>query len=159
MSELDFIYKRHSVRKFKEQAVPLEDIKEIIKAATYAPSGKNLQNWHFVVVRNKEKIEQMAALIEKKAYKIAESLKEDALKKRFLRSLDYTTLFKNAPVTILIYAGPYPITGEKILTTIRCSGRRNKSTTQTGSGHPKHRCGDRKSSCWPLLIWAMEPAG
>jgi nitroreductase len=118
MSELDFIYKRHSVRKFKEQAVPLEDIKEIIKAATYAPSGKNLQNWHFVVVRNKEKIEQMAALIEKKAYKIAESLKEDALKKRFLRSLDYTTLFKNAPVTILIYAGPYPITGEKILTTI-----------------------------------------
>ena len=118
MNKLDFIYKRHSVRKFKEQAVPLEDIKEIIKAATYAPSGKNLQNWHFVVVRNKEKIERMAALIEKKTYKIAESLKEEALKKRFLRSLDYTTLFKNAPVTILIYAGPYPITGEKILTTI-----------------------------------------
>jgi nitroreductase len=118
MNKLDFIYKRHSVRKFKEQPVPLEDIKEIIKAATYAPSGKNLQNWHFVVVRNKEKIERMAALIEKKAYKIAESLKEEALKKRFLKSLDYTTLFKNAPVTILIYAGPYPITGEKILTTI-----------------------------------------
>ena len=59
MSNLDFIYKRHSVRKFSNKKVPLEDIKEIIKAATYAPSGKNLQNWHFVVVNNKNKINDM----------------------------------------------------------------------------------------------------
>lgn len=118
MNKLDFIYKRHSVRKFKNQSVPLEDIKEIIKAAAYAPSGKNLQNWHFVIVRSKEKIEQMASLIEKKAYQMAAFLNEQELKKRFLKSLHYATLFKNAPVTILIYAGPYPITGEKVLKAI-----------------------------------------
>ena len=44
MEALDFIYKRHSVRKFKEGDVPNEDIRKIINAATYAPSGKNRQN-------------------------------------------------------------------------------------------------------------------
>lgn len=111
MNNLDFIYKRHSVRKFKNIDVPLNDIREIIKAATYAPSGKNLQNWHFVVVRNREKIDSMVNVIEKKAYEIVESVNDEELKKGFLRYLKYATVFKNAPVTILIFAGPYPTTG------------------------------------------------
>jgi len=85
-----------------------------------------MQNWHFVIVKNKEKIEQMAALIEKKAYKIAESLNDETLKKNFLRSLHYATLFKNAPITILIYAGPYSITGVNILKAIGASAEEIK---------------------------------
>jgi nitroreductase len=118
---LEFIYKRHSVRKFKDQPVPLEDIKKIIKAATYAPSGKNLQNWHFVVVNNQKIIQQMALIIEKKIRKTAEYIKEEAIKNRFLKSLDYSTIFKNAPVTILVFAGPYPTTGLEIFKAINAS--------------------------------------
>lgn len=120
-NNLDFIYNRHSVRKFKEEPVPIADIKEIIKAATFAPSGKNLQNWHFVIVTNKETIKQMALVIEKKIKKTAEDLKEEAIKNRFIKSLDYSTIFKNAPVTILVYAGPYPTTGLEVFKAIQAS--------------------------------------
>jgi nitroreductase len=63
---MEFIYKRHSVRKFTEEQIPDQTIKELIKAATYAPSGKNQQNWHFVVVTNKEKIAEIARIVERK---------------------------------------------------------------------------------------------
>jgi len=115
MNKLDFIYKRHSVRKFKDQDVPLGDINEIIKAATYAPSGKNLQNWHFIIIRNREKIQELAKVIENKASEIADSINNEDKKISFLKYLKYGTVFRNAPVTILIYAGPYPITGIDIL--------------------------------------------
>ena len=115
MNNIDFIYKRHSVRKFKNEDVPLDHIRDIIKAATYAPSGKNLQNWHFIIVKNKEKIDGMALTIENKAYEIVDSINDEELKKEFLKYLKYATVFKNAPVAILIFAGPYPTTGLEIL--------------------------------------------
>ena len=55
MDQLEFIYKRHSVRNFTDEPVKEADLQAIFKAATYAPSGKNRQNWHFVLVKNKEK--------------------------------------------------------------------------------------------------------
>ncbi len=115
MGNLDFIYKRHSVRKFKDTNVSNEDIKKIIKAATYAPSGKNKQNWHFVVVKNKQKIDEMASIIEKKAHEMVEGLCDEDQKNKFLKFLKYATIFKNAPVTILIFAGSYPTTGLDLL--------------------------------------------
>ena len=61
MTNLEFIYKRKSIRKFKDQEVPKEDLIEMLKAATYAPSAKHQQNWHFDVITNKEKIEEVAS--------------------------------------------------------------------------------------------------
>lgn len=121
MSNLEFIYKRHSVRKFTQDEVPLEDIKKIIKAATYAPSGKNRQNWHFVVVRNKEKIENMAKIIEEKNAAIATKMPDQEEAKKFTKLVKFATHFRNAPVVILIYAGPYPDTGLEELKSIGVS--------------------------------------
>ncbi len=115
MSNLDFIYKRHSVRKFKNDAVPMEDIKEIIKAATYAPSGKNKQNWHFVVIKSKEKIEGMANIIEKKNSELASYTQDKDMAQAFTKYVKYHTVFRNAPIVILLYAGPYPATGLDLL--------------------------------------------
>lgn len=115
MSNLDFIYKRHSVRKFKEEQVPVEDIKEMIKAATYAPSGKNVQNWHFVVVRDKEKIQEMARIIEKKHEEVAAYTKDEKKREKFMKFLRYFTVFKNAPSVVIVYAGEYPVTALDLL--------------------------------------------
>lgn len=59
----DAIYKRQSIRKYKEQDVPQEDLEKILDAARVAPSGKNSQNWHFVVVRDKELKQKIAQAI------------------------------------------------------------------------------------------------
>lgn len=115
MENLDFIYNRHSIRKFKDQDVPMEDIKELIRAATQAPSGKHLQNWHFVVIKSKEKIEGIARIIEKKNEELASYALDEEMKKNFTKYLRYQTIFRNAPVLILVFAGPYPATGLDIL--------------------------------------------
>ena len=49
---LDFIYKRRSIRKFKPNDVPDNLITELLKAAMAAPSGRNLQSWDFIVVKD-----------------------------------------------------------------------------------------------------------
>lgn len=121
MSNIDFIYKRHSVRKFKDQEIPMEDIKRIIEAATYAPSGKNSQNWHFVIIKNKQKALELSKIIEEKNAEIASFVEDEKIKHSLTKYLKYMTLFKNAPVTILVYASPYEPTGYRALKAIKAS--------------------------------------
>lgn len=42
--------RRRTVRDFSEERVPLEIIKQCLSVAGTAPSGANLQPWHFVVI-------------------------------------------------------------------------------------------------------------
>ena len=46
------VKRRRTVREFSERLVPEDVIKNAILAAGTAPSGANLQPWHFVVVSN-----------------------------------------------------------------------------------------------------------
>lgn len=50
----DTIAKRRTVREFSDERVPIEIIKNAVKAALVAPSGANKQPWHFCVVKNKK---------------------------------------------------------------------------------------------------------
>ena len=43
---------RRTVRQFSDRLVPREIIEQCVRAAATAPSGANLQPWHFVVVSN-----------------------------------------------------------------------------------------------------------
>ena len=57
---LDLLYKRRSIRKFKNLRVEKEKIDEIIEGTLLAPSGRNKKPWHFVVITNKEIIKKLA---------------------------------------------------------------------------------------------------
>ncbi len=46
----DQIRRRRTVREFSERPVPREIIENVLRAAGTAPSGANMQPWHFVVV-------------------------------------------------------------------------------------------------------------
>lgn len=63
--------RRRTVRTFSEREVPLEIIENCIKAAGTAPSGANMQPWHFVVVTDadiKKKIRFESENVEKDFY-------------------------------------------------------------------------------------------
>ena len=77
MSKLDFIYKRKSIRDYKDAVVPKEDILKMLDAATHAPSPKHQQNWHFVVVQDKEVINKMADAVSKSHEYIASLTKNE----------------------------------------------------------------------------------
>lgn len=115
MEQLAFIYKRHSVRKFKSQSVDGTHLREMVKAATYAPSGKNQQNWQFVAIMDKEKISHIATLVEEKNAKLAAYITDETKQKAFRGMAKYHSVFKGAPVLLLVYAGPYPTIADDLL--------------------------------------------
>ena len=54
MTVLDAIRKRYSCRAYQDKPIELEELDPIFEAARLAPSAKNLQDWRFVVVTDKE---------------------------------------------------------------------------------------------------------
>ena len=115
MNIIDGIYKRKSIRKFKNEPVQREDIVKCLEAAAEAPSPKHQQNWYFVVVEKKELIQQMAEIVEESHKRIGEYAQDEKDKQKFMRFMSYYTLFKEAPVVVLVYAKPYVMIEEKLL--------------------------------------------
>ncbi len=115
MSNLDFIYKRKSIRKFKDEKVPREDILEMLKAATYAPSPKNQQNWHFVVLQNSNVINKIVDIVTESHKYIASLAKTELESQKYMRFLKYYIAFKDAPVLVMVYCNEYEMIEEKIL--------------------------------------------
>lgn len=63
--------RRRTVRMFSDRPVPREVIEECLRAAGTAPSGANLQPWHFVVVTDpalKRRIREAAEAEEREFY-------------------------------------------------------------------------------------------
>lgn len=63
--------RRRSVREFSDRPVPRDLIETALKAANTAPSGANLQPWHFAVVsgpNTKRKIREAAEIEEREFY-------------------------------------------------------------------------------------------
>ena len=59
MDAFEAIRKRRSVRQFTGDAIPREDIEKIVDAGRLAPTGYNKQPWDFIVVTQREMIEQL----------------------------------------------------------------------------------------------------
>ena len=65
------IDRRRTVREFSDRPVPRDIIETALRAANTAPSGANLQPWHFAVVsgaETKRKIRQAAEVEEREFY-------------------------------------------------------------------------------------------
>ena len=106
MEYFDLIEKRYSVRKFTQEEVKKEDLEKMIKAAGIAPSGKNRQDWHFVIVRNKEIIKKMGETVKTRVQTVAERLpKEEA--DNFIKFNRFSSFFEDAPVVVCVYAKDY----------------------------------------------------
>ncbi|MHA1410485.1 MAG: nitroreductase family protein [Candidatus Odinarchaeia archaeon] len=54
MEFYEVIRKRKSIRKYKSDPVEDEKLLKILEAGRIAPSARNLQNWKFIIVKNKE---------------------------------------------------------------------------------------------------------
>jgi len=118
MNDMNMIFERRSVRKFKDEDVKDKDLTKMLEAAIEAPSAKNLQNWHFVILKNKDMIARLEQIVLEKNEELSQFL-DGEQKEKFVKFSKYATIFKNAPVTVLVYAGNYNPTG---LDLVRKSG-------------------------------------
>ena len=53
------ILERRSVRQFSDRAVEAQDLREVLKAAIWAPTGANAQPWAFVCVTDPEAVRRI----------------------------------------------------------------------------------------------------
>lgn len=75
---LEILKQRRSVRSFSDKKIEEEKLLEILKAAMFAPTAKNLRPWEFIVVT------------------------EEKTKFQFSLATRYSSFAKNAPVVIVI---------------------------------------------------------
>ncbi|MEA2067711.1 MAG: nitroreductase family protein [Verrucomicrobiota bacterium] len=61
MKFIELAEKRRSIRSYKPDSVPEELLNEVLQAGNLAPTAKNLQPFHFVVVRDSAKLDELAA--------------------------------------------------------------------------------------------------
>ena len=104
---MDVIKSRRSIRKFKPDAVPKADIEQMIEAATWAPSGSNQQNWHFIVIESGDLKHKMSDAMLNKVNVMAEKITSATAKKEFLSYSKYFGFFADAPAVIAVIKKPY----------------------------------------------------
>lgn len=101
----EVIHGRRSVRKFTNQEVSTNDIKEIIDCARYAPSDTNSQTWEFLVIMNREKIKEIEQMtwdaLHKLAAKAAENGEEKAGKLLTRSFGPYATAFGGTSINCM----------------------------------------------------------
>lgn len=90
---IETIKKRRSIRKIKEKEINDIFIKDILYAATLAPSAHNKQPWEFVVVKNKMFKNKIANLL----------VEDDQNKKKISSSTSTALCIKEAPILILVF--------------------------------------------------------
>ena len=62
MDTLRCIRTRREVRDYLDKPVPQESVQQILEAGRLAPSSKNSQPWHFIVIRNKDTLRRISDL-------------------------------------------------------------------------------------------------
>lgn len=106
------IKKRTSIRTFKDDPVPVEDLKELVRMGGDAPSVNNYQPWKFIAVTNKKMLEEMAF----KVKDAIENIPENASKasKNVKSQVEwFATFFENAPALIALTMEEYESILEK----------------------------------------------
>lgn len=105
------LQRRRTVRQFSDRTIPRSVIEECLRAAGTAPSGANLQPWHFVVVSDpatKRRIREAAEREEREFY--AERAPTDWLEALApLGTDEHKPFLETAPYLIAIFAQSYGI--------------------------------------------------
>ncbi|MCL2520686.1 MAG: nitroreductase family protein [Spirochaetaceae bacterium] len=91
---MSILLTRRSVRKFTTEAVSDDNIRHILRAAMYAPSAVNKQNWQFYVVKRGEKLAELATIWDSKI------LDKTTMEKEFYTSR--SAILRSAAAAILI---------------------------------------------------------
>jgi nitroreductase len=103
------IERRRTVRHFSDRPVPREVIDECLRAAATAPSGANLQPWHFVVVSDpdtKQKI-RVAAEKEEREFYAGRAPSEWLEALSVLGTDEHKPFLETAPHLIVIFGEQY----------------------------------------------------
>ena len=103
MEFYDVIRNRRSCRKFSPEPVPKNALERIVEAGTWAPSGKNRQNWRIFVVTGKKK-DGLVAVADRSFPLLEPSLKKMYDEKIVSFTRGFFKTLGGAPVVMVFYS-------------------------------------------------------
>ena len=93
---------RRSCRRFTTEAVPREALERVVEAATWAPSGKNRQNWRIFVTRGEAR--DRIAEISGRSFAFHEPLLREYYQEKVVEfTRGFFRDFGGAPVVLVFY--------------------------------------------------------
>ena len=93
---------RRSCRRFTAEAVPREALERVVEAATWAPSGKNRQNWRIFVIRGEAR--DRVAEISGRSFAFHEPLLREYYQEKVVEfTRGFFRDFGGAPVVLVFY--------------------------------------------------------
>lgn len=98
MNILEAIEGRRSIRRFKTDPIPREDIEKMVYAASMAPSGGNMQPWHFLAINNSHCRDEIAHIIHDEGVAFFRNFFKHTPRKYILPSL----VFSKAPLLFVV---------------------------------------------------------
>jgi len=106
---------RRSVRKFQDKSVPEDLLLKALELATWAPNGGNYQPWRFLIVTNKDLINQMGDAVRAKTELMSswpEAKQFGETMERWRKTSDF---FRGAPACIVVLMGKYISIADQVL--------------------------------------------
>jgi len=108
---------RHSVRRFKPDPVPRDDVREMVRLATLAANAGNAQVWRFVAVDDPAVLDELRGAIEERIHEIAHWPEVEAAEQsRAAEGMrGYSTFFADAPLAVAVFGLPYESLADRLL--------------------------------------------
>ena len=112
----ELLINRRSIRRFDDREVPKKLLSDILQAASYAPSTKNIGGVELSILIGREIINQLDAKIFKKYARFGkifdEKAKEDFERFKALKEEERHLIFRNAPVLIVAHSNAQQMGGK-----------------------------------------------
>lgn len=106
------IEKRTSIRSFKDQPIPADDLKELVRRGGQAPSVNNYQPWKFYAITRKKMLEDMAYVVKQRIEELPAN--QSIASKNIKAQVEwFATFFQDAPAVIALAMEEYESVLEK----------------------------------------------
>ena len=104
-----FLTGRRSIRAFKEKTVPRTILERLLEIACSAPSAKNQQPWHWIVVQEPAEVRRLAGMVIDWMRAVIRDNPEEAEERGFIRAVaswdeGYERICRGAPHIIVAHA-------------------------------------------------------
>lgn len=98
---------RVSCRQFRPDPVPLEDLREMVRLASLAPSPNNSQPWRFIGVLNRELIAEMGSAVRQRLARLLPDPADERAARARAKVEWFSTFFAQAPAVVAVTLAPY----------------------------------------------------
>ncbi len=93
---------RRSVRKYKDDPIPEQTVRELLELASWAPSGTNTQPWLYIAIEGKDYLKSLSSHCKSYILEIIDSLPALEIYRTTLSNPGYN-IFHGAPTLVLIF--------------------------------------------------------